>query len=82
MTKLQRLRKNMTERNVESLLVLDELNQHYLSNFAFTDGFLLITMNKAYLVTDFRYYEMAINGASKEFEILMPDNRKDFIDKA
>ncbi len=82
MTKLQRLRNNMKSRGVDSIIVLDELNQHYLSDFAFTDGFLLITMNKAYLVTDFRYYEMAINGACKDFEILMPENRREFIDKA
>ena len=82
MSKLQRLRTNMKNKGVDALLVLDELNQHYLSDFAFTDGFLLITMNKAYLVTDFRYYEMAINGACKEFEIIMPENRREFIDKA
>ncbi len=82
MSKLQRLRENMKNKDVDALLVLDELNQHYLSDFAFTDGFLLITMNKAYLVTDFRYYEMAINGACKEFEIIMPENRREFIDKA
>ncbi len=82
MNKLQRLREKMKDKGVDAVLVLDELNQHYLSGFAFTDGFLLITMNKAYLATDFRYYEMAINGADREFEILMPENRKEFIDKA
>ena len=82
MNKLQRLREKMKEMNLGAVLVLDELNQHYLSDFAFTDGFLLITLNKAYLATDFRYYEMAIKGANKEFEILMPENRKDFINKA
>ena len=81
MSKLQRLRTNMKNKGVDALIVLDELNQHYLSDFAFTDGFLLITMNKAFLVTDFRYYEMAINGACKEFEIIMPENRREFIDK-
>lgn len=80
MSKLQRLRTNMKKKGIDAVLVLDELNQHYLSDFAFTDGFLLITMNKAYLVTDFRYYEMAINGACKDFEIVMPENRREFID--
>jgi Xaa-Pro aminopeptidase len=72
----------MKNKGVDAVLVLDELNQHYLSDFAFTDGFLLVTMNKAYLVTDFRYYEMAIGSACKEFEIIMPENRREFIDKA
>ena len=82
MSKLLKLRNKMKEMSVDAVLVLNELNQHYLSEFAFTDGFLLITQNKAYLVTDFRYYEMALNGADKQFEVLTPDNRGEFIDKA
>ena len=82
MSKLLKLRNKMKEIGVDAVLVLDELNQHYLSEFAFTDGFLLITAAKAYLVTDFRYYEMALNGANKSFEILTPDDRSAFINKA
>ena len=82
MSKILKLRNKMKEIGVDAVLVLFELNQHYLSGFAFTDGFLLITHNKAYLVTDFRYYEMALNGADKQFEVLTPDNRGEFIDKA
>ena len=81
MSKLIKLRNKMKDMGVDAVIVLDELNQHYLSGFAFTDGFLLITHTKAYLVTDFRYYEMAILGADKQFEIVMPDNRSEFIDK-
>ena len=79
--KLIKLRNKMNEMKVDAVLVLDELNQHYLSDFAFTDGFLFITKEKAYLVTDFRYYEMALNRADKSFEVLMPENRKEFLKK-
>ena len=82
MSKLLKLRNKMKEIGVDAVIVLDELNQHYLSEFAFTDGFLLVTHNKAYLVTDFRYYEMALNSANKSFEILTPDNRTEFLNKA
>lgn len=82
MSKLFKLRKKMKEIGVDAVIVLDELNQHYLSGFAFTDGFLLVTDKKAYLVTDFRYYEMALNSADKQFEVLIPENRGEFIDKA
>jgi Xaa-Pro aminopeptidase len=71
----------MAELNVDAVIVLDELNQHYLSEFAFTDGCLFITKSKAYLITDFRYYEMALNKANKSFEVLTPDNRREFIKK-
>ena len=79
--RLTKLRNKMEELKVDATLVLDELNQHYLSEFSFTDGFLFVTNAKAYLVTDFRYYEMALNKANKSFEIVMPENRKEFLSK-
>jgi Xaa-Pro aminopeptidase len=79
--RLTKLRNKMAELSVDAVLVLDELNQHYLSEFAFTDGLLFITKAKAYLITDFRYYEMALNKANKSFEVLTPDNRKEFLNK-
>ena len=80
--RLNALRAEMNNVGVDAVLVLDELNQHYLSEFAFTDGFLLITQKNAYLVTDFRYFEMAKGKASEDFEILMPKDRAAFIDEA
>lgn len=79
--RLTKLRNKMAELGVDAVIVLDELNQHYLSEFAFTDGLLFITKTKAYLITDFRYYEMALNSANKSFEVLTPDNRKEFLNK-
>ena len=81
MTRVEKIRKTMSEKGIDALLVFDELNQHYLSGFAFTDGALLITIEKAYLITDFRYYEMAEKGAFSDFEIVMPENRTEFITK-
>ena len=79
--RLTKLRNKMTELGIDAVIVLDELNQHYLSEFAFTDGLLFITKTTAHLITDFRYYEMALNSANKSFEIVMPDNRKDYLNK-
>ena len=79
--RVTKLRNKMMELGVDAVIVLDELNQHYLSEFAFTDGLLFITKTKAYLITDFRYYEMALNSANKSFEVLTPDNRKEFLNK-
>lgn len=77
--RITKLRNKMKELSIDSVIVLDELNQHYLSEFAFTDGLLFITMKSAYLITDFRYYEMALNKANKSFEVVMPENRREFI---
>ncbi len=81
MNNIEKLRNYMKNEGIDSILVYDELNQHYLSKFAFTDGLLLITMQSAYLVTDFRYYEMALKSADKVFTVVMPESRRDFINQ-
>lgn len=79
--RVTKLRNKMAEISLDAVIVLDELNQHYLSEFAFTDGLLFITKTTAHLITDFRYYEMALNKANKTFEIVMPGNRKEYLEK-
>ena len=79
MSKLSKLREKMKQNSIDAIMVFDELNQHYLSNFAFTDGLLLITHSNAYLITDFRYYEMALNSADKEFTVTIEADRNTFI---
>ena len=79
--RLDELRSSMKDAGVDALIVYDELNQRYLSDFAFSDGFLLIKETEAYLVTDFRYFEMAVNQADPSFTVLMPDDRRKFLDE-
>ena len=47
--------------DIDGLFVTSELNQYYFSGFDFTDGYVLITRKKSYLITDFRYIEAAHN---------------------
>ncbi len=81
MTKLEKLRRQMKAEGLDAVIVYDELNQRYLSDFAFTDGFLFVTLDSAYLITDFRYYEMALRTASGGFKVLTPEKRSDFIEE-
>ncbi len=81
MSKLEKLRTKMKEQGIDALLVYDELNQRYLSEFAFSDGFLLITASNAYLVTDFRYHEMATKAVSADWQIHIPSDRHAFLSK-
>lgn len=81
MNNLSVLREKSAQKGVDALLVVDPLNQRYLSGFSFTDGYLLITKEKAYLITDFRYYEMALSRASSEFTVVMPEDRAAFFGK-
>ena len=69
MTRLEKLRLKMAEKNIDAVIIYSEYNQLYLSEFSFTDGLLFITKNTAHLFTDFRYYEMAISKASSDFVI-------------
>jgi Xaa-Pro aminopeptidase len=81
MTKLEKIREKLNEKGIDAVVIFDELNQRYLSDFAFTDGLLLITKNHAELITDFRYYEMAEKKASRDFRISMPEKRDEYISK-
>ncbi|WP_317891248.1 M24 family metallopeptidase [Paenibacillus oceani] len=69
MDRLARLRALMQERRLEALFVTGSHNRHYLSGFTGSSGYLLITADKAYLLTDFRYMTQAADQA-KGFEIV------------
>jgi len=59
-----------------AVLVTSEVNQRWLTNFDFTDGYVLVTPKNSYLITDFRYIEAARAEANVGFEIIMPEGRK------
>ncbi len=81
MNRTDAFRKDFDALGIGAAVILDELNIRYLCGFAFTDGLLLITKTKAYLITDFRYYEMAQKDAFGEYEVIMPEDRKEAITK-
>ena len=82
MNRTDKLRAAFEALQIDGAVIYSELNQRYLCGFAFTDGLLLITKAHAYLITDFRYYEMAHKGAFSEYEVVIPDNKTEFIRKA
>lgn len=57
--RLQKLRQKLAEKEIEAIFVSQPENRYYLSGFAGSSGFLLITPKKAILATDFRYIEQA-----------------------
>ncbi|MGX6978515.1 M24 family metallopeptidase [Vagococcus elongatus] len=57
--RVDKLRDKMKEQSISSFLVTSPYNLRYVSGFTGTTGLALITMNKAYFVTDFRYTEQA-----------------------
>ena len=60
----------------EGILVSSAINQRYLSGLDYTDGYILIFEDSAYLLADFRYIEVARATADREiFEVVMPEGR-------
>jgi len=71
--RLKKLRDNFLHRKdgkaVDAVLIVKPQNRHYLSGFRGTTAMLLITSEKAFLITDFRYIEQAQEQAPS-FEVV------------
>lgn len=68
MKRIERVRELMKDWEIDGLLVYSPYNLRYLSNFTGTTGYALITLDKAFFVTDARYTEQAKNQAA-DFEV-------------
>ena len=71
MSHLQKLQAALASLELDGIIISSELNQRYLSDFDYSDGYLLITPKNSYLLADFRYIEAAKEQV-KEFETLRP----------
>ncbi|MDU4270742.1 MAG: Xaa-Pro peptidase family protein [Enterococcus hirae] len=69
MLRVEKLRKKMQEENLDSFLITSPYNLRYLTNFTGTTGVAVITLEKAFFITDFRYTEQAAAQA-QGFEII------------
>lgn len=55
---------------IDGVLVTSETNIRWLCGFAFSDGYLLVTRGKSYVMTDFRYIEAARAEVGEGWEVL------------
>ena len=81
MNKITSLRQKMEQNGFDAVLVTSEINQRYLSEFHFSDGLILVFFDKAFLITDFRYYESALEKANGDFTVVMPTGALDFVEE-
>jgi len=58
-SRLSKFREALKEKNIEAALICKPENRRYLSGFTGSAGYVLITAEKAYFITDFRYIEQA-----------------------
>ena len=73
-THLERLKEKLAEYGSVALLITSEANQAWVSDFEFTDGYVLVTSKRAYVITDFRYLEAAKATLSSDFEASAPSS--------
>ncbi len=71
MTHLQKFQERLASK-ADAALISSPQNRRYLCNFPYSDGYLLIFKDKAFLLTDDRYIEAAKAGAAEGFTVLSP----------
>lgn len=69
MLRVEKLREAMRKDSIDGFLITSLYNLRYLTNFTGTTGLAVITLDKAFFVTDFRYTEQAAAQA-QGFEIV------------
>lgn len=79
MNKIQKLREKMKTSGLDAILVFDEINCRYFSKFLYHDGAFLITEKDSHLLTDFRYYEAAINSVNPTISVTKTKEREKYI---
>ena len=74
MSKLQKFKAQMSEAGFDAAILSSGVSQRYMTSFDYTDGYVVITKNKSYVLADFRYIEAARNAVNaEEYEIVMPE---------
>ena len=72
MTNLSKFQAKLAALGADAAIISSSTGTRYLSGFSYTDGYLLISPEHAYLLADFRYIEDA-RASVNNFEIIMPD---------
>ena len=75
MTPLSRLQAALADKAFDAVLLSSEINERYLSGFHYSDGYMLVTKDAAFLFTDMRYAEAA-RARVEDFIILTPKTRQ------
>lgn len=74
--RLERLRAELRHRELDALLITDPINRRYFSGFTGSAGSLLVTADRAVLLSDFRYQEQAPREAPLyDFRLVQGDTK-------
>jgi Xaa-Pro aminopeptidase len=57
--RVQKLRKALERQQLDAILITNSYNRRYISGFTGTSGYVLVTADRAWFLTDFRYLDQA-----------------------
>ena len=80
MTRIEKIQKGLAEKELDAIVLFSEPNVRYAGQFAFTDGAVAVTREKAVLLTDSRYIEAA-SAEAKDVETRLFDADHPFYDE-
>lgn len=72
MTQLQRFQSALAKSEFDAALISSSVNQRYLSDLRYDDGYVLISPHRAFLLADFRYIEVA-KATVKDMTVIRPE---------
>ncbi len=75
MNSVKKLQKLLPD-GIDCLLITSEINQRYLTGLNYTDGYVLVSRENAWIIADFRYIEAAKRCESDELSAVLLEGRK------
>ncbi len=74
MSKLTKFREKLNATGFDSTVITSKINRFCLSEFSFDDGYVVVTPEMAYVITDSRYEEVAHIALDEnpEWEVIVP----------
>ena len=76
MNRMEELRQKMAKEEIDVLVISSEVNQSYICGLDYTDGYVLVFRETAYVLADFRYIEIAEKTVdAKIFRVVRPEGK-------
>ena len=74
MNRLLKFKIELEKSGADAAVISSAVNQRYMTGFDYTDGYVLITKEKSYVLADFRYIEAArAKVDANQYEVVMPE---------
>ena len=75
MSRLETIKEQFNDLKIDSFLIKNLANIRYLTGFSGSAGNVLITKDKNYFISDFRYKTQSAKEVDKNFEIIIADRK-------